>query len=119
MQTIDVQKLQEWKRTNRDFLFLNVLDKDAFSREHALGSRHVPLEQDGRSHDFADRVAKLASTKDRTIVVYCAGPECNASEKAAKQLDEAGFTNVYDFEGGMQAWKAADMPISAAHSARA
>ena len=116
MQTIDIEQLKLWKPTNKGFLFLNVLSPQQFMHEHALGSRNVPLSQDGDAGDFVERVSKLAATKDRTIVVYCAGPECDASETAAKRLDRAGFNNVHDFEGGLEAWKQADMPVSAAHT---
>lgn len=117
MQTLDINQLKEWKRTNKDFLFLNVLSREQFMDEHALGSRNVPLTEDGDSGDFVDRVSKLATSKDRTIVVYCAGPDCDASETAAKRLERAGYSNVYDFAGGLKAWKDADMPVSAAHAA--
>jgi rhodanese-related sulfurtransferase len=36
--------------------------------------------------------------------VYCASIDCHSSTDAAKKLDQAGFTNVYDYRGGAKAW---------------
>jgi len=49
--------------------------------------------------------------KDQPIMLYCASGGRSAS--AAKQLKEEGFTNVYDLDGGVTAWKAAGLPVSA------
>lgn len=47
--------------------------------------------------------------KNQTIVVYCSlGIR---SEKIAQQLQEAGYTNVYNLYGGIFEWKNADFPI--------
>mgnify|MGYP003626742147 CR=1 FL=1 len=42
--------------------------------------------------------------QDLEVVVYCANFDCPASTDAARKLDEAGFNNVYDYEGGTQDW---------------
>ncbi|MFC7063591.1 MBL fold metallo-hydrolase [Halobacillus seohaensis] len=40
--------------------------------------------------------------KEAEFIVVCA--KGNSSQKAAKILDEAGYTNVHSLEGGMKAW---------------
>jgi rhodanese-related sulfurtransferase len=114
MDTIDVNQLKQWQAANRPFLLVNVLGKEAFDRDSIPGSKHVPVEQD----DFAQQVGRLAGTKDRTIVVYCASKECDASPKAARKLEQAGFSNVYDFEGGMKEWNEAQASQPAGSSSR-
>lgn len=107
MKTISIDQLKQWKTEQKDFLLINVLDPEAFGREHALASKNVPLSRD----DFEATVMRMAGTKDRPVVVYCASTDCDASAKAAKRLDAAGFKNVYDFEGGLKAWKADGQPV--------
>ena len=41
----------------------------------------------------------------------CASFECHASPMAAKRLDQMGYKNVYDYEGGMKDWKGAGYPV--------
>ncbi|WP_148253709.1 rhodanese-like domain-containing protein [Aidingimonas lacisalsi] len=85
---------------HEDFVLLNVLPRDAFNKEHIRTSVNVPA----GDPDFAEKVEALAGHKDRKIVVYCANFDCDASPKAAKKLEEAGFSHVYDYEGGTKDW---------------
>ena len=56
-------------------------------------------------------VAEVASSKTKPVVVSCASEDCHSSTQAAKKLDEAGFNDVYDFEGGAKAWQKSGEPI--------
>jgi len=101
MQSISRQQLEEMNGSgDRDFVLINVLPREHFNKGHIRTSINVPHEQD----DFEDTVAKVAGSKDRDVVVYCANFDCDASPKAAKKLDKAGFTHVYDYEGGTKDW---------------
>ncbi|MBU0800191.1 MAG: rhodanese-like domain-containing protein [Alphaproteobacteria bacterium] len=82
-------------------LIVNVLSPEDYKRAHIPDSTNVPLQD---NENFAQQVEDLAGGKDQKIVVYCAGPECPASRNAAEKLEEAGFKNVYAFEGGMEEW---------------
>ncbi|MGQ9425766.1 rhodanese-like domain-containing protein [Gilvimarinus sp. F26214L] len=82
------------------FLLVNVLGKDDFDRQHIPGSVNIPL----KDPTFAQQVEAANSGKERTVVVYCAGPECDASTKAATELEAEGFSSVYDYEGGTADW---------------
>ena len=107
MRTLTAQQLKEWKTSNRDMALINVLDSEYFDAEHIPGSINIPVSREG----FENLVQLAVNTKDDTIVVYCAGPKCDASPKAARRLSRAGFRNVYDFEGGMKGWKAAGYQV--------
>ncbi len=85
-----------------------MLGREDFERAHIPGSENVPVDRD----DFAERVEELVSDKDDTIVVYCASFDCEASPKAARKLDGAGFSNVYDFEGGIKEWMKAGHEVN-------
>lgn len=53
--------------------------------------------------NFAQQLAKL--DKNKPVMVYCA--KGGRSADAADQLKQAGFSEIYDLEGGMTAWIAA------------
>ena len=107
MQTLSTEQLKEMRDGNEDFTFLNVLPEEYYRKQHIPGSENIPE----KDKNFVQRVEQQAGSKDRKIVVYCANTECSASPNAAKKLEEAGFTNVLDYEGGTQAWKDAGLPI--------
>lgn len=85
---------------HEDFVLINVLPRDTFVDEHIRTSVNVPLEDD----DFDKIVERIAGHKNRKVVVYCASHECDASDKAARKLEQAGFSQVYDYEGGTKDW---------------
>jgi len=45
------------------------------------------------------------------LVVYCTGPDCDLSFIVANRLLEAGVENLMCFEGGLEAWREADLPV--------
>lgn len=106
MQTLDASQLKAWQNARKTFQLYNVLDPDAFARQHIPGSKNRPVSKD----DFV-RSVEQDVRKDDPVVVYCASTECNASAKAAERLRAAGFTKVYDFEAGMDGWKQAGFPV--------
>ncbi|ADR20609.1 hypothetical protein MATR_17660 [Marivirga tractuosa] len=56
---------------------------------------------------FTTSIKKL--DKDKTYYVICRSG--SRSLKAATQMKEAGFKNVINITGGMQAWGAANFPV--------
>jgi rhodanese-related sulfurtransferase len=115
MQTIIARRLDAMRQENDHLLIVNVLAPEVFASEHIPGSHNIPLDD----HDLVEQFTALAGGKDRTIVVYCADKQCSASPTAARKLEEAGFTNVIDFAGGMAEWKLAGLPVEqGAHAHR-
>ncbi len=90
-----------------DFVLVNVLDEESFAKERIHGSYNVRQSRD----DFVNAVEEIAGGKNRPVVVYCANKICQASPKAAINLERAGFTDVTDFEGGMAEWKEAGYEV--------
>lgn len=52
---------------------------------------------------------RLPADKDTEILLYCRSG--NMTVDAAEALTAAGYTNLYDLEGGMKAWEAAGRPL--------
>ncbi len=94
----DVKNMNEME--DKDFILVNVLDPEAFKKQYIRTSINIPVSDD----NFVERVRSVNGGKDRAVIVYCASAECDASTKAAEALDEAGFDEVYDYEGGTKDW---------------
>jgi rhodanese-related sulfurtransferase len=109
MKTTGTEDLQLMVENNQDFELINVLPKDQFQENHIPDSVNIPVGSD----DFVEKVEQKVGNKEKTIVVYCASSSCDASAKAAKTLDQAGFSDVRDYEGGMKAWKEAGLTVEA------
>ncbi|MBL7826018.1 MAG: rhodanese-like domain-containing protein [Saprospiraceae bacterium] len=56
--------------------------------------------------DFEARIHSL--DKNKPVLLYCAAG--SRSSKAASILVNTGFEKVYNFKGGMNAWKGAGQP---------
>jgi len=68
---------------------------------HAKLALHIPLgEISSRMHEIP---------KDKPVVVVCASG--NRSAMAATKLAKGDFAHIYNFSGGMSAWKSAGLPI--------
>jgi len=107
MQTITASELKQ-SMEQRDTPVINVLPEEHFDKQHIPGSKNIPVGGD----DFVDKVKDLVEDTSQPVVVYCADTDCDASPKAAKKLEDAGFTSVYDFEAGTHGWKDAGFELS-------
>ena len=101
MKTISAQELKEKIDSGDDFEFIDVLDKSSFESKHIPKSKSIPL------NELGDRSDQELPDKDNEVIVYCASTECQASPNAAKKLEEMGYTNVVDFDSGLDGWQEA------------
>ncbi len=66
---------------------------------------------------FADerRLGEITSRfpRDRRIVIYCACPDEVSAAWLARQLRLRGYTDVLPLRGGIDAWRAAGLPVEA------
>jgi rhodanese-related sulfurtransferase len=97
-----------------------LLDPEAFAAriarpEATVINVHVPYEGEieGTDHlipfDAIAGDARLPADKGAEIVLYCRTGRMTVT--AAKTLDDAGYTHLYDLKGGMRAWEAAGKPL--------
>ncbi|MCA9426097.1 MAG: rhodanese-like domain-containing protein [Candidatus Omnitrophica bacterium] len=113
MQTIDRKQLKQRMGKDEPFLLIDVLGPDHYREGHLPDAISIPL----KSEHFVDRVEEKAGGKEMDIIVYCANTDCDASPRAAKELEEAGFKNVYDFEAGLEGWEKTGEPVVATATA--
>lgn len=92
------------QRGQTSFIILDVRSADDFEECHVEGAISFPYRQIN-----AETVSRLPA--DKTIVVYCFGPGCNASTKAALRLSSLGFC-VKEMIGGLEYWKREDGKVA-------
>ena len=101
MKTINREDLKKKIDSSEKFILVDVLSVQHFSEEHLPGAINIPL------GEIEAKAAEILPDKDAEIIVYCASFECTASPAAAKKLEEMGYTNAVDYEGGIKDWKEA------------
>jgi rhodanese-related sulfurtransferase len=62
------------------------------------GAIHIP------GPELAGRAPAVLPDRDAPIVVYCWGPGCNGSTKAALTLASLGYRQVRELIGGFEYW---------------
>jgi rhodanese-related sulfurtransferase len=101
MKTINKQKIEEYQENNEDYLLINVLPKENFQEQHIPSSINIPFKGNA---NFVEQVQAEASSKDQKIVLYCMDKNCSLSEDAAQKLEDEGFTQIEDYEKGIDNW---------------
>jgi len=101
MTTLTTDQLKQIQQQNGEYVLINTLSDEHFPETQIPGSINIPQSDP----DFVQRAEKAAGGKDKTVVVYCANEQCDSSPTAAKKLDEAGFSKVFDYEAGAKGWE--------------
>lgn len=86
-------------------VLVDIRDAAAYAAGHATGSRHIPLE------DFSKTPlpAALPSNKSTPVLLVC--DRGLRASKAASLLRKGGYERAFTVEGGMAAWREAQLPI--------
>ncbi len=80
----------------QDFILLDVRGEQLFEQGHIAGAINLPWSQINQK-----KLERFSS--DSLFVVYCAGPHCNATEKAAIRLAKLNRP-VKKMIGGVCGW---------------
>lgn len=65
---------------------------------------------------FIDRIAEYAPDRDTCLVLYDASGATRTAEEARDRLIRAGYRNVSILDGGLAAWRFAELPVEGAQS---
>lgn len=76
-----------------------------FAQGHLAQAINIDMRQSGFVANMEQQVAK-----DKPVYVYCRSGRRSAA--AAQMLRQAGYTEVYDLQGGILNWTAAKMPVA-------
>ena len=87
-------------------------DKNAFILDvHTPEQTHIPNTTAFIPYNqIQQNIDKLPADKSTPILVYCRSG--SMSEKASKEIADFGYTNVYDLEGGTNAYKESNVSVS-------
>lgn len=89
----------------RKLVLVDALPEEEFRKLHLPGAINIPADQVRRL------AAELIPNKDVEVIVYCAGPQCHASDTAAIEFNRMGYSNVRRYIGGKQDWLEAHLPV--------
>lgn len=87
-----------------DAIVVDVREAAEYAGGHLLNARHIPL------GDLPKRLADLEKFKDKPVILNC--QTGGRSSSACDILRKAGFSQVFNLEGGIVAWTEAGMPVS-------
>jgi rhodanese-related sulfurtransferase len=85
----------------RDHFLLDVRTPEEFDEGHIAGAVNIPVQ-------ILDQYLSSVP-QDRDVVLYCRTG--NRSQVAMEILNQAGYQNVYDIEGGTVNWVAQSRPL--------
>lgn len=91
--------------TNRGGIFVDIRSEEEFNQGHIHNSRQLTLQNIREGN-----IKTLERFKDAPIVTVC--NYGNTARSAAASLVKAGFSNVSILQGGLQAWRGANLPLS-------
>ena len=82
---------------------LDVRTADEYKQNHLIDARNIDVE----SSDFDSQIAAL--DKSVTYAIYCKSGRRSAI--AYNKMKEAGFTSLFNLDGGIRSWQEAGLPI--------
>jgi rhodanese-related sulfurtransferase len=85
-------------------IVLDVREPGEFAAGHLREAKNIPLQE------LPKRIGELEKAKSKNVIVVCQSGL--RSNKAATQLNQAGFGAVYSLNGGLAAWQAQGLPVT-------
>ncbi len=85
------------------------------STDYAAG--HIGSARDFDSAQILTAHETLRKYKEKPVIVYCESGSTGAS--AARVLSGQGFTQAYNLRGGLEAWRADNLPLALGSEAAA
>jgi rhodanese-related sulfurtransferase len=88
---------------NQGAVVIDVRSQAEFDAGHIIDARHLPQD------DLAKAGETLKRYRDKVVITCCeSGARAAAS---ARELGAQGFTQVVNLRGGLQAWRAENLPL--------
>lgn len=105
MRTISPRQISEQLSAGSVDL-IDVRTPAEFREVHAQGARNIPLD----SLDPDSVMESRQDRRDQPLYVMC--KTGGRASKACKMFQDAGYGQVINVEGGVQAWEAAQLPVA-------
>ncbi len=97
--TVTFEQMQKIK-DNPAFVVIDARGHDAYTKGHI--GRAVNIFPYDEEQVYMNKLLDLP--KNRTIVIYCDGGQCELSHMVAETLANLGFTRVFIYTGGWEEW---------------
>ena len=94
VQTLSVSEFKTWRDDNKDCVLLDVREDGEVAYANIDGHTHIAMNLIPLRHNELP--------DDKPIVVYC--HHGMRSMQVALFLEHAGFSDVYNLSGGIEAW---------------
>ena len=99
-----LQPMQATQLMNRDNCsVVDVRPTADYKQGHIMGAKNLVLSE------VAEKSGRISKDKAAPVLVYCKNG--TQAPSAAKQLQQAGFEQVYLLAGGLMSWQAESMPL--------
>jgi rhodanese-related sulfurtransferase len=106
VQKIEAEGLIELVNRNENQIIIDSRINSDRKQGYIAGSISLP-----DTDTNCESLARLIPEKSDPAVFYCNGPSCRRSDNAVVIAVGCGYTKVYWFRGGIEAWKASNYPI--------
>lgn len=110
-ETVSVEEAREMIEKDEVFI-LDVRTPAEFNSSHIEGATLIPVTNSGGSNLSSDQLLEARINevpRDKKILVYCRTG--HRSTAASNILVAAGYSDVYNMEGGITAWTVAGYPV--------
>ena len=104
---IDAEELIELVNRNDNQIIIDSRISSDRKQGYIPGSISLP-----DTDTNCDSLAGLIAEKSDPVIFYCNGPKCRRSDNAVVIATACGYTNIYWFRGGIEAWRANNYPIT-------
>ena len=93
-------------------ILLDTRKRAEYVAGHIAGAKNVAPPQGAPESAYVKAVEDLlGGDKNKALVLYCNGPNCQASKQLSEQLVGAGFTNVRRYQLGLPMWRTMSGPV--------
>jgi rhodanese-related sulfurtransferase len=93
-------------------ILLDTRKRAEYVAGHIAGAKNVAPAPGAPAAEYVSEVEKLlGGDKGKALVLYCNGPNCQASKQLSEQLLGAGFTNVRRYQLGLPMWRTLSGPV--------
>lgn len=103
IQVITPEELLSEMETEESVQLIDVRTSEEFFEGHIGSAQNICITED----DFEEKVKLL--DKSKPVYVYCRTG--GRSARAAKKLQEMGFSKIYDMQGGIQLWQQKELDV--------
>jgi rhodanese-related sulfurtransferase/polyisoprenoid-binding protein YceI len=101
--TVSVSDLRSMDKKHHNTHVVDVLPPDHFANVHIPGAKNACV----FFVSFLDDLATIVSDKKERVVVYGSSERSHDAKMAIEKMTRAGFLEVYELKGGIEAWRRA------------